>query len=228
MSVFDADPPPILQVDDFAGQYMWHDDGWLGRLELTAAGGEFPLRGSYFSYRFQSEHEVTAVFGGERPHEIRLSIHDFNGLSAQEFTGYLSAARRNTIAGVTYWRQERYAFFAKKSAPLLLPAFRRGETLPADFAGTFSVRCDGGPATLVLDQVRERRLGGTWLQAGTEPYGVSGEIDADDPLLVRLDIDVPKGPARFTGSIFSRPKNALAGWIDTPRTRIGCLLVRYA
>ncbi|MFC4893964.1 hypothetical protein ACFQVD_06280 [Streptosporangium amethystogenes subsp. fukuiense] len=73
----------------------------------------------------------------------------------------------------------------------------------------------GGPATLVLDQVRERRLGGSWLQAGTEPYGVSGEIDADDPLPVRLDIDVPKGPARFTGSIFSRPKNALAGWIDT-------------
>lgn len=227
MSIFDADSPPILQAGDFAGQYTWCDDGWLGRLELAADTGSGPLNGTYFSYRFQTEHRVTAVFGGEWPHEIQVSIHDFNGLDTQEFTGYLSTARRNAIAGVTYWRAERYGFFARKSAPRLLPSFRRGEVEPADFAGSFSVRCDGGPATLVLDQVDGRRLAGSWLESGLDPCGVAGEIDADDPLLVRLVIGAPEAGVNFTGSLFSRPKNALAGWIDTPRTRIGCLLVRY-
>ncbi|GIH26288.1 hypothetical protein Aph01nite_45980 [Acrocarpospora phusangensis] len=228
MSVFDADSPPILQVNDFAGQYTWYDDGWLGRLELAEDTGEAQLRGSYFSYRFQTEHVVTADFGGEWPHEIRVRIHDFNGLDAQEFTGYLSPARRNAIAGVTYWRQERYAFFAKKSAPRLLPAFRRGEAEPGDFAGTFAARCDGGPATVVLEHLDGRRLSGTWAQPGGGSHDVTGEVDADDPLLVRLAIDAPGGPATFTGSLFSRPKNAVAGWIDTPRTRIGCSLVRHS
>ncbi|TMR21976.1 hypothetical protein ETD86_13190 [Nonomuraea turkmeniaca] len=227
MDIIDAVSPPILHASDFVGQYTWYDDGWLGRLRLEAAEGKLPLRGSYFSYRFQSEHEVTAAFGGERPHEIRLGIHDFNGLDTQEFTGYLFAARKNAIAGVTYWRQERYAFFGKKAAPRLLPVFRRGEVTPGDFAGAFSVHWDGGRAALVIDLVNGRRLGGVWRQVGAGRRVVSGEVDADDSLLVRLSIGAPEDNVRLTGSLFSRPKHAVAGWIDTRSTRVGCYLIRY-
>ncbi|MFI6908725.1 hypothetical protein ACIBKY_46205 [Nonomuraea sp. NPDC050394] len=169
---------------------------------------------------------MSAQVAEDPPHELVLDIHDFNGLAAQRFTGYLATESRGLIAGYTRWREERYGFYARRDLPRPLAAFRSGEVAPPDFAGLYTLRCDGGPAALELLHVGDRRLSGHWRPPGGEPHQIDGEIDQGDPLLVRLTLSTPAGPATLTGSLFSRPKNVIAGWIDLPAARIPCYLLR--
>jgi hypothetical protein len=226
MRIFDPDfMPATLHADAFAGQYTWYDDGWAGGLRLSADGPS-TLSGRYTSHRFATTHTVSGQVTGPLSHEIHLDIHDFNGLAAQRFTGYLATESRALIAGFTQWRDERYGFYARRGVPRALPAFRAGEALPADFAGRYVLRCDGGPASVELTHDGERRLSGHWRHRDGSPYEITGEVDPAEPLLVRLTLRTQAAEAALTGYLFSRLKNLVAGWIDTPRVRVGCYLVR--
>jgi hypothetical protein len=226
MRIFDPEfMPTTLHAEAFAGQYTWYDDGWPGGLRLSADGPS-ALSGRYTSYRFGTTHQVSALVGSTFSNEIQLNIHDFNGLDQQLFTGYLAAEGQALIAGYTQWRDERFGFYARRGVPRALSAFRVGEVTPADYAGRYILRCDGGPASVELTHDGERRLSGHWRYHDDQPYDVSGEVDPGDPLLVRLSLRTQAAEAVLTGYLFSRPKNLVTGWIDTPRTRAGCCLVR--
>jgi hypothetical protein len=226
MRIFDPDSmPTTVGVDAFAGQYTWYDDGWAGSMRLSADGSS-TLTGRYRSYRFGTTHPVSARMSGPLSHNIELDIHDFNGLAAQRFTGYLATRSRALIAGVTEWRDDRYGFYARRGVPRALPAFRPGDALPEDFAGCYTLRCDGGPASVELAYEGEGRLSGRWYCRDEDPCEVTGEVDPVEPLFVRLMLRDPHGEALLVGYLFSRPKNVVAGWIDLPQGRVGCYLVR--
>jgi hypothetical protein len=217
--------PTTLEVDALVGQYTLCEDGWVGGLRLAATGPS-TLSGQYISYRFGTRHAVSAHLTADGPKQVHFDIHDFNGLPAQHFTGYPGADARRLIAGATDWRDERYGFYARRGVPRPLPAFRTGDALPADFAGVFVLRCGAAAINVELAHEDERRLAGHWRYRDAEPMQVAGEVDHDDPLLVRLVFRTQGADAAFTGYLFSRPKNVVAGWIDTPEARHGCYLVR--
>jgi hypothetical protein len=228
MSMRTFDPefvPTTVSAEAFAGQYTCYDDGWAGGLRL-AADDPSTLSGRYTSFRFGTNHTVSAQITGPLSHKIQLNIHDFNGLAEQPCTGYLATEGRGMIAGYTQWRDEVLGFYARRDVPRALPAFRPGEAVPADFAGRYILRCDGGPASVELTHEGERRLSGHWRHRDDRPYDITGEVDRDNPLLVRLTLSTQAADAALTGYLFSRPKNLVTGWIDTQRARIGCCLVR--
>jgi hypothetical protein len=101
-----------------------------------------------------------------------------------------------------------------------------GDAIPADFAGRYTLRCDGGPASVELVHDGGRRLAGQWRYRDDDPRGITAEVDQEEPLLIRLTLRTGVTDAVLTGYLFSRPKNVVAGWIDVPQARIGCYLVR--
>jgi hypothetical protein len=210
--------PPTVGPPALAGQYTWYDDGWPGTMRLWLHDAR--LVGRYTSHRFGTSHRVTADLDG---HELRLDIHDFNGLDAQRFTGYLATEGRMVIAGVTQWRDERFGFYAYRGVPRALATFRPGDVAPGDFAGAYTLRCDTGPVSIELTHDGDRGLAGQWRHRDEEPHDISGAVEPDDPLLVRLTL-LPH--VQLSGYMFSRPKNVVTGWLDLLAGRRGCYLVR--
>jgi hypothetical protein len=217
--------PTTLGADAFLGQYTWYDDGWAGGMRLWAVGSG-QLAGRYTSYRFGTTHPVSARTTGPPHHEVQLDIQDFNGLAAQRFTGYPADRSGALVAGVTEWRDERYGFYADRGLPRALPAFRAGDAVPADFAGSHVLRGASGPATVELAHDGGRRVVGHWRHRDGDSGEVHGEVDPADPLLVRLTLRAAAADATLTGRLFSRPKNVVAGWMDMAGARAGCYLMR--
>jgi hypothetical protein len=229
--------PAGLQPVDFAGRYSIYDDGWAGTLWLEHRGGR-KLDGTYHGIRFEAYFEVTAEVDERKPHLIELTIHDFNWQDEQLFIGYLFASTKNTITGCTMWREQPYGFVARKSRFLTLASFRSGGVQPYDFAGAYSLYHDGYQATLVLAPGQARMLRGTYSRRSPAiELPVTAEIREDVPheIEIRIPGEVvgsaavgePDASALLTGWLFTRPKSAIAGWLDHGETRSGFYMTRF-
>jgi hypothetical protein len=128
-------PPgtPITKLD-FVGTYAMNHDGWRGTLTLWAQDDDpieqLPnLRGSYVPQGGGPPRDVrgwvrTPTYpldpGWGPGHKIELRI-DFAGtLDAdddQRFDGYLFTRTRDAMAGVTWWHDRPFGFYAVKQVP---------------------------------------------------------------------------------------------------------------
>jgi hypothetical protein len=218
-------PDPVVPMD-FIGRYAFYDDGWLGALTLSEGSGG-GLNASFHSYRFDADYRATALVGDRAPNEIVVRIRDFNELEEQVFTGYLFTRTKNAIAGQTEWKGVPFGFYGRRSRPRQVSPFGFGPLQPVDFAGTYSVYCDGEPATVHLIFEQGSVLSGTWRWTfdGTA-FPVAATVG--DGVAHRIDLSIPgAGSPLFTGYLFTRPKNVVAGSIDHAETRLGCYMLRF-
>lgn len=219
--------PARVRPADFHGRYAFSDDGWPGSLTLGEGTGR-TLTAAFHSYRFDADYEVTAIVSRERSNEIVIRIHEFNALDEQVFTGYLFTQARNAIVGQTEWKGSPFGFVGRKSRPRTLSPFRGGPAEASDFGGSFSVYCDGHHATMETTLEDANRLEGLWRwSTSSETMPISIRTDDGVPQRCSLVAGTPRTP-RFTGCIFTRSKNVIAGWVEDGDARMGCYMVRIA
>jgi hypothetical protein len=225
--------PALVDVADYVGRYAFYDDGWPGMLTLWRGQGR-ALDGAYHSYRFGTDHSLTAVVDERHGHHIGLTIHDFNELPGQSFTGYLFTRAYNGIAGSTEWKGEQFGFLARRWWPASLGVSHAGRVRSEDFAGKFSVYCDGEHATLELRVAGTRALSGTLREgARGRAFPVAAAVDERVAHKVTMTVHglhdlVPEAdPPVITAFLFSRPRSVMAGWLDWGGEQVGCYLERF-
>lgn len=224
---------PTPDPADLAGAYTFYHDGWRGWLRLVP-DGERGFRGSYHDDRSHKDYQVTATVDVALPHRLELSIVDFNWMECQIFTGFVFRATRNGIAGWTVWGgdQKTYGFLARKTASLILSKFAREEepVQPKDFGGRYSVYEDGRHGVMTLIPDAEPILRGTYRQDGSgRALVVHARIDPVIAHQIELVVDGPPGDARvFHGYLFSRPKNAIAGWAEVGGSSVGFYMTKLS
>jgi hypothetical protein len=171
---------------------------------------------------------VTAEVGSVAPDSISLSIHQFNWVDRQEFRGFIVGPSRNSIAGSTVWPgdQKPYGFFAKKTAALVLSSFPGSlkPVEPADFKGRYALWVGGDPGLLSLDVGASRELvGNVWRAGADRGIAVRGQIDPKVAHAFTLAVPEPgrDQPRTYVGYLFSRTKNATAGWVESEGLKVG-------
>lgn len=115
-------------------------DGWQGQLQLTASSdtpGQPNISGAYIdgsglshlvrAYVRTSTYYLPPDWGPD--HKIEMYI-DFpntptNPDDDQLFEGYLFTGMKEAMAGVTYWHERPFGFYAVKVIPAYLPFIRR-------------------------------------------------------------------------------------------------------
>jgi hypothetical protein len=227
-------PAPDLSAvkpSSFAGRWAFYDDGWLGTLTLHSEAGQ-ELSGTCYSERFGQEYRVTGSVSGSLPHKVEIVIHDYNWLDRQVYEGYLLTHGRNAITGRTTWRGEPFGFVARRTTTLTLGSFGSGPVRPADFAGGWTLYLDGQRATLELthDPAADLLRGQCTGQA-VGSLQVTGQAGTDVGHGTRLVLHPEGEPAAeelvLSGYLFSRPKNAIAGWIEGGPVPVGFYLVKF-
>jgi len=207
-----------IRPADVAGTYSFYHDGWRGWLVLVHEEGR-RLTGSYRGDPGEGEFAVTAEVGADAPHGISIAIHEFNWMVQQEFNGYVLRESGNGMAGSTFVASERqpYGFFARKTSSLVLGRFPgAGEPVALeDFGGRYSV-CDDGKAgvlSLAADAGGGIR-GSLWSEGSDRAIAVSGRVDGTVAHAIELTVGEPgvADARKFVGYLFSRTKNAIAGW----------------
>ncbi|MFD0200309.1 MULTISPECIES: hypothetical protein [Saccharothrix] len=211
---------------DFAGQYSFFHDGWPGTLTLQVQGGR-ALRGTYRDERFAETFTVIAKVDPVVRHRVAITIRDFNWLPEQVFTGCLSTRDRQVIAGTTRWRDEPFGFLAAKEPVREPDVYRSGPVEPADFAGHYELVHDGLRGTVELAHEDGLALTGR-LRTAELDLAVRGEVDpaVGHGITLRLTGDLRLSTVRFTGHLFTRPKNTIAGTVEGPAGPTGFYLVK--
>lgn len=178
---------------------------------------------------------MTAEVKNNPPHAVSITIHAFNWMVQQEFNGYLLRASGNGIAGSTVWAGDRqpYGFFARKTASLVLGRFPgAGEPVrPEDFGGRYAVFDDGMPGVLSLAADAEGAIRGSfWTEGSDRAMAVSGRVDETVAHAVELMIGEPAavGGRKFVGYLFSKTKNAIAGWSAVGDVATGCYMTKLS
>lgn len=216
---------------DFAGRYAFYDDGWPGALTLfyERVGG---LRAAYHSYRYASDYEVTAVVDDHHPHQITITIHEFNEMGRQVFTGYLFTRSKNVIVGWTEWKGTPFGFLARKARPRLLNSPMTGQVQPKDFEGRYSFYCDGDSATLTLRRIGSRELAGTLSEHKGADLAVSALVDPEVPHKFTGIVEgikrEPGRPPIITGFLFSWSRDVIAGSIEWAGTHLACYAAKFS
>jgi hypothetical protein len=219
---------------DVAGTYSFYHDGWRGWLVLALDEGH-RLTGSYRGDPGAGEFAVTAEMKADPPHGVTITIHEFNWMVRQEFDGYLVRASRDAIAGTTYSAGDRqtFGFFARKTASLVLGRFPgAGEPVrPEDFGGRYAVSDDGRPGVLSLLADAEGSVRGSlWTEGSDRAVAVSGRVDRTVAHAIELVIDEPAAIDRrkVVAYLFSKTKNAMAGWTETDGVAAGIYMTKLS
>ncbi|MEU0947238.1 hypothetical protein ABZ379_31635 [Streptomyces canus] len=217
-----------IKPADFIGQYAFCHDGWPGTLTLEMQGGR-NLRGTYRDERLAQTFVVIGKVDSAVRNKVTLTIRDFNWLDEQVFIGYLFSRSREAMAGTTLWRDEPFGFLATKAPALTPEVFRSGGVQPDDFAGCYDLVHDGITGSVELEHTEGRLLSGRLdsTELGRE-LAVHGEVDAAVPhqVSLRLGGDLRLAAVRFTGYLFSRPKNTVAGVIESAAGTTGFYMVK--
>ena len=221
-----------VEPRDFAGQYSFYHDGWHGTLKLKHVEGQ-KLTGNFYSDRFDDNFRVTAEVDEKLPHQILIIIHKFNWMDKQLFTGYIFTRSKNAIAGFTEYEPAEsdreaktpFGFFARKTGALFLRSTYKNEeenVEPEDFAGRYSFYYDGWHGTLNLKYVKGQNLAGNFNSDHFDGnFYVTAEVDEKLPhrILIAIHEFNRIDKQLFTGYLFMRPKNAIAGsakWNEIP------------
>jgi hypothetical protein len=244
------------QREDFAGNYGMAHDGWRGDLQLVKAAGDYieqtpNMGGKYVTLEGQ-EHNLrgfvrTATYpipAGEGPdHKVGFYI-DFAGTPShdddQEFEGYLFTRTKDAMAGITWWNNTPYGFFARKGGRFIsgVPPQVGGSVAIGDFTGTYRMDHDGWKGTLSLRQpmfglLNGPNLLGTYTGGDGKDHDVRGFVRTAGNALpaewgpdhrIEFYIDFSDTEAqgddqKFEGYLFTRTKDAMAGvtwWNNTP------------
>jgi hypothetical protein len=221
-----------VDVADCAGRYAFYDDGWLGMLVL-APSQDGAVAGRFHSYRFDDDYRVSVAVDPQRPHAITLEIHHFNELPSQSFSGWLFTRRPVAIAGETEWKGQRFGFLARRSWPTSLGRPRTGAISEADFAGQFSLYCDGLHATLSLGVTGPGELKGVLVETEDRTeHEVVARVGQQAPhqltVVVRSSDSRGSDPEpTMSVFLFTRSRSVCAGSLVWGRTQLGCYLERF-
>lgn len=215
----------------FAGRWRFYDDGWPGLLSLEIQA-EDRLTGTFYSDRFRVEYSVTATVSRDAPHAIRLSFHNYNWLPRQDYFGFLFTVGKNTIAGYSYWRSERYGFVAFRHPAPIPGNFRPGPVDFTDFLGDWRLNLDGDVSDVEFTYDRKTGvLAGRSVREGAPPRRLSCKL-ASGPVghAIHLitsgqgTLDPPE--VSLHGYLFTRPKGTVAGHASVAGHRAGFYLLR--
>lgn len=217
----------VVRAEDFAGRYSFYDDGWTGRLLLRhEEGGR--LQGTYHSDRDDRDYRATGSVG-PAPHRVELIIHEFNWMDQQVYTGHLFSQDTGAFAGSSVWQGTPFGFFARRSTPVPLSAYRSGRADPHDLLGSYAVRIDGYRLDLMLSQIRgDAVIGRCWSDRVGVDLPVEASLGGEVPHQVRIVVGAGQPEAlSLDGYVFSEPKNAIAGSLQWGDLSLGFYMIRY-
>lgn len=229
--------------DDFAGTYTFYHDGWRCWLRLKRPDAdERLLRGRLFDHKLDGrQHDVEARVSLDPPHHVTIRVLDYNWMpEGQVFDGFLFGRSKNAIAGTTVWAgdQRPYGFFARKTTSLTLspfgePARRRpdeeAEHVPCEeCGGLYSVWEDGDHGVMRLVPGPGSSLRGSYRPDASSGSTLAVEGRADVTVPHQLELVARGGGADrlFHGYMFTRPKNAIAGWMEVGGSRKGFYMTK--
>ncbi|WPD22544.1 MAG: C25 family cysteine peptidase [Candidatus Electrothrix scaldis] len=240
-----------IQRTDFVSRYTMKHDGWQGVLQLIRVNGEFynsefrqiPNMGGTYG-----EHDVrgyvrTAIYplssdwGPDHKIEFYVDFADTaNQDDDQKFEGYLFTQTKDAMAGITWWNDIPFGFYANKDGTFAGgPNLVSGKVSTADFLGEYAMNHDGWEGTLKLWEANNGEVAGTYTSIdGSSQHSVRtvlrtatnirlpsdwGPVHKIELYIDFADTANQDDDQKFEGYLFTQTKDAMAGitwWNNTP------------
>ncbi|MDU9049259.1 MAG: C25 family cysteine peptidase [Candidatus Electrothrix sp. Rat3] len=241
-----------VQRADFSSNYAMKHDGWQGMLQLERADGVFldpannfvnmpNMAGTYEEhdvrgYARTATYPLSSDWGPDHKIEFYIDFADTsNQEDDQKFEGYLFTQTKDAMAGVTWWNDTPFGFFAQKDGTFSGgPNLVSGAISTSHFLGEYAMNHDGWEGTLKLWEANDGEVAGTYRSSDGSSHGVRcilrtatgirlpSEWGPDHK--IEFYIDFPdtvnqEDDQKFEGYLFTQTKDAMAGvtwWNDTP------------
>lgn len=258
-----------VQKADFVGLYRQNHDGWQGRLELWALADDYieqlPNVGGRYTGSDGRPHSVRGYVrtwsyplpeANWPDHMMRFYVNFPDTATPdddQRFEGYLFTQTRDAMAGLTWWNNIPFGFYATKAGglemelagePVAPAAAAPAVFSKTDFAGRYRMVHDGWPGTLELRAVADNypapNLTGTYRGSDGRSHAVRGYVRTatyplpsdwgpDHKIALYIDLNDTADSSDdqyFAGYLFTQTKSALAGYTVWSSTRFGFYAIK--